>query len=84
MLEKKVLKLMEVDVDPPVAKLLAGKVIASHKNPVSVGEAFKEVYRLYISEVPDMQETEESREDLRESDGYEDIKRKGLVDETEW
>ena len=31
-----------------------------------------------------MQEIEESREDLRESDGYEDIKRKGLVDETEW
>ena len=78
-LEQTVVKLLEVDVDPPVAKRLAGKVIASHKNPVSVGEAFKEAYRLYISEVPDMQETEESREDLRESDGYEDIKRKGLI-----
>lgn len=83
-LEQTVVKLLEVDVDPPVAKRLAGKVIASHKNPVSVSEAFKEAYRLYISEVPDMLETGEAREDLRNSDGYEDIKRKGLVDETEW
>lgn len=71
-------------MDPLVAKRLAGKVIASHKNPVSVSEAFKEAYRLYISEVPDTPETGESKEDLRKSDGYEDIKRKGLVDEMEW
>lgn len=83
-LEQTVVKLLEVDVDPPVAKRLAGKVIASHKNPVSVSEAFKEAYRLYISEVPDMPETGEAREDLRKSDGYEDMKRKGLIDETEW
>lgn len=83
-LEQTVVKLLEVDVEPPVAKRLAGKVIASHKNPVSVGEAFKEAYRLYISEVPDMPEAEKSGEDLRESDGYECIKRKGLVDEMEW
>lgn len=31
-----------------------------------------------------MPETGEVREDLRKSDGYEDIKRKGLADETEW
>ena len=83
-LEQTVVKLLEVDVDPPVVKRLAGKVIASHKNPVSVGEAFKEAYRLYISEVPEVPGAGEAREDLRESDGYEDIKRKGLVDETEW
>ena len=59
-------------------------MIASHKNPVSVGEAFKEAYRLYISEASDMPETENSGEDLRESDSYEGIKKKGLVDETEW
>ncbi len=83
-LEQTVVKLLEVDVEPPVAKRLAGKVIASHKNPVSVGEAFKEAYRLYISEASDMPETENSGEDLRESDSYEGIKKKGLVDETEW
>ena len=83
-LEQTVVKLLEVDVEPPVAKRLAGKVIASHKNPVSVGEAFKEAYRLYISEMPDKTETEASEEDLRKSGGYEDMKKKGLVDETEW
>ena len=83
-LEQTVVKLLEVDVEPPVAKRLAGKVIASHKNPVSVGEAFKEAYRLYISEAPDKPETEASEDDLRKSDSYEDMKKKGLVDETEW
>lgn len=83
-LEQTVVKLLEVDVEPPVAKRLAGRVLASHKNPVSVGEAFKEAYCLYISEVPDKTKTEASEEDLRKSGGYDDMKKKGLVDETEW
>lgn len=83
-LEQTVVKLLEMDVEPLMAKRLAGKVMASHKNPVSVGVAFKEAYRLYISEVPDKPETEESEDDLRKSGGYEDMKRKGLVEETEW
>ena len=83
-LEQTVVKLLEVDVEPPVAKRLAGKVIASHKNPVSVGEAFKEAYRLYISEEPNEPEKETPEDDLRKSGGYEDMKKKGLVDETEW
>lgn len=82
--EQTVVKLLEVDVEPSVAKHLAGRVLASHKNPVSVGEAFKEAYRLYISEVPDKTKTEASEEDLRKSDGYDDMKKKGFVDETEW
>lgn len=83
-LEQTVVKLLEVDVEPPIAKRLAGKVIASHKNPISVSEAFKEAYRLYISEVPDGPEMEASGDDLRKSSGYEDMKKKGSVDETEW
>ena len=73
-----------MDVEPLVARCLAGKVIASHKNSVSVGEAFKEAYRLYISEAPDEVEKETPEDDLRKSDSYEDMKKKGLVDETEW
>ena len=73
-LEQTVVKLLEVDVEPPVARRLAGKVIASHKNPVSVGEAFKEAYRLYISEMPDRSETEASEDDLRTGNSYEDMK----------
>jgi hypothetical protein len=34
--------------------------------------------------VPDKTESEASEEDLRKSGGYEDMKKKGLVDETEW
>lgn len=83
-LEQTVVKLLEMDVEPPVAKRIAGKVIASHKNPVSVGEAFKEAYRLYISEAPDEPEKETPEDDLRKSGGYEDMKKKGLIDETEW
>lgn len=83
-LEQTVVKLLEVDVEPPVARRLAGKVIASHKNPVSVGEAFKEAYRLYISEMPDRSETEASEDDLRTGNSYEDMKKKGLIDGTEW
>lgn len=83
-LEQTVVKLLEVDVEPPMAKRLAGKVIASHKNPVSVGEAFKEAYRLYILEAPDDAKKETPEDDLRKSGCYEDMKKKGLVDETEW
>lgn len=83
-LEQTVVKLLEVDMEPPTAKRLAGKVVASHKNPVSVGEVFKEAYRLYISEMPDIPESKVPEDDLRKSDGYDDMKRKGLVDETEW
>lgn len=83
-LEQTVVKLLEVDVEPLVARRLAGKVIAFHKNSVSVGEAFKEAYRLYISEAPDEVEKETPEDDLRKSDSYEDMKKKGLVDETEW
>ena len=64
--------------------VLPGKWSQSHKNPVIVGEAFKEAYRLYISEAPDKPETEVSEDDLRKRDSYEDMKKKGLVDETEW
>ncbi len=84
-LEQTVVKLMEVEVEPPTAKRLAGKVIASHKNPVSVGEAFKEAFRLYISEAPDnIHEAAAPEDDLRSNGGYDDMKKKGIIEETEW
>lgn len=84
-LEQTVVKLMEVDVEPPTARRLAGKVVASHKNPVSVGEAFKEAFRLYISEVPDnVPEAGAPEDDLRNNGSYDDMKKKGIIEETEW
>lgn len=83
-LEQTVVKLLEVDVEPSVAKRLAGKVAASHKNPVSVGEAFKEAYRLYISEESDRLEEPMPTDDLRKNGGYEDMKKSGFIDGMEW
>jgi len=82
-LEQTAIKLMEVEVDPVTAKRLAGKVLATHKNPVSIGEAFKEAYRQYIEELPDTLEVGTS-EDIRNSSSYDGMKQKGLVEETEW
>ncbi|MCM1543279.1 MAG: ATP-binding protein [Blautia sp.] len=82
-LEQTAIKLMEVEVDPAAARRLAGKALASHKNPVSVGEAFKEAYRLYIAEdtaVP----AGEAAGDLRNNDGYGGFMQGGAVDGMEW
>ena len=77
------IKLMEVEVDPVTAKKLAGKIIASHKNPVSVSEAFKEAFRLYITEEA-AAPPEDVPDDLRDNSGYDEIRRSGAVDEMEW
>lgn len=82
-LEQVSIKLMEVGVDPAMAKRIAGKVIASHKNPVSVSEAFKEAFRLYIAEETAMP-AEAVPDDLRNNSGYDEIRQSGAVDEMEW
>lgn len=82
-LEQTSIKLMEVEVEPATAKRLAGKVLASHKNPVSVGEAFKEAYRLYIAEDTSGPE-EYVPGDIRKNNGYDEFKQSGAVDEMEW
>jgi len=82
-LEQTVIRLMEMEVEPATAKRLAGKVIAGHKNPVSVGTACKEAYRLYVMETPEPVPSEMD-DDVRTAAGYDTIRQKGLVDETEW
>ena len=83
LLEQTVIRLMEMEVEPATAKRLAGKVIAGHKNPVSVGTACKEAYRLYVMEAPEAVPSE-TEDDVRTAPGYDTIRQKGLVDETEW
>ena len=82
-LEQTVIRRMEMEVEPVTAKRLAGKVIAGHKNPVSVGTACKEAYRLYVMETPETAHSE-TEDDVRKAAGYGTIRQKGLVDETEW
>ena len=83
MLEKAVLKLLELGVEPPAAKRLAGKVAASHDNKLDVTTVVKEAYYLYVMDGKG--KTEDGDElDLRAQDGYEKLKEKGMVDGMEW
>ena len=82
-LERAVLKLLELGVEPGIAKRLAGKALALHKNPVEVALIVKEAYRFYITEAPDM-ETDTDEADLRNQKSYGEMERKGLIDEGKW
>lgn len=82
-MEQTVIRLMEMEVEPATARRLAGKVIAGHKNPVTVGAACKEAYRLYVME-ESVSESPEAEDDIRNGAGYDTIRQKGLVDEMEW
>ncbi|KAI4449916.1 Transposon Tn7 transposition protein TnsC [Eubacterium plexicaudatum ASF492] len=82
-LEKAVLKLLELGVEPPVAKRLAGKVAASHDNKLDVTTVVKEAYYLYVMDGKEKMEDRDEL-DLREQDGYEELKEKGMVDGMEW
>lgn len=85
-MEQTVIKLMEVDVAPGTARKLAGRVVASHKNPITVGQAFKEAYQMYLSDTQAKAVKEEKQvdKDIRKSDSYEGLKQSGLVDDLEW
>ena len=65
------------------AKRLAGKVAASHDNKLDITTVVKEAYYLYVMD--GKKETEDRDElDLREQEGYEELKKKGMVDGMEW
>ena len=82
-LEKSVLKRLELGVEPVTAKRLAGKVAASHNSVPDVAAVVKEAYYLYGM---DGKEEADDRDelDLREQSGYEGLKEKGMVDGMEW
>lgn len=81
--EQAVLKLLELGVEPPQAKRLAGKVLASHPSTTSLQEVVKEAYMLYVTKTePTDDETDEA--DLRKQESYDVMKQNGLVDEMEW
>ena len=70
-------------MEPPLAKRLAGKTLASHPSTTSLQEVVKEAYLLYVTQTkPTADETDEA--DLRKQESYDAMKQKGLVDEMEW
>lgn len=81
--EQAVLKLLELGVEPPLTKRLAGKVLASHPSTTSLQEVVKEAYLLYVTQTePTADETDEA--DLRKQECYDAMKQNELVDEMEW
>lgn len=82
-MEKAVLKLLELEVELPAAKRLAGKVAAPYDNKLDATAVVKEAYYLYVM---DGKEKTEDRDvlDLREQEGYEELKENGMVDGMEW
>ena len=83
--EQTIIRLMELGVKLSDAKRLAGRVIASHKNPIAVNVAVKEAYRLYIEDERESQSMETNEDSaLLDAEGYENVKQRGIIDESEW
>lgn len=82
--EQAVIKLLELDVEPATAKKLVGKVMAAHMELRKVGDIVKMAYLSYLS--PADQEISENSEDgdLRNADGYDEMKSVGAIKKMEW
>jgi hypothetical protein len=75
---------MELDVEPAAAKRLVGKVMAAHMELRKIGDIVKLAYQSYLSS--EMQASSENRDgcDLRNANGYEEMKSAGAVKNVEW
>jgi hypothetical protein len=84
--EQAMLKLMELDVEPIIAKRLVGKAMAAHIELRKVGEIVKIAYQSYLSGA--MQNTNENEilneVDLRNAADYDALKSAGVVSDAEW
>ena len=82
--EQAVLKLLELDVEPTIAKRLVGKVMAAHMDLRKIGDIVKIAYQAYLSSTE--QDVSENGEDgdLRNADGYDDLKSAGAVKDAGW
>ena len=83
--EQAVLKLLELGVEPGTAKRLSGRALAAKGNNPHVADVVREAYYLYIMEGKETEAAETADgDDLRKQGGYDAMKQKGLIDETEW
>jgi hypothetical protein len=75
-----VLKLLELDVEPALARRLVGKVMATNLNQRKVGDIVRLAYQSYLS--PKRHDFDSGIEngDLRNSESYDDMKAAGVVD----
>ena len=83
-MERAVLKLLELDVDPSLAKRLVGKTVAANTGLRKVGDIVKIAYQSYLSYEKMDDDVNVDVDDLRGSDGYDDIKFSGAVKNLKW
>jgi hypothetical protein len=81
LMEKAVLKLLELDVEPAQAKRLTGKVMAGNTNTKSLPGLVRKAFALYISETGNDGETPEDDvpDDIRNNNDYEAMKVAGII-----
>jgi hypothetical protein len=82
--EQAVLKLLELGVEPPAAKRLTGKVLATHQEFRKVTEIVKAAYTLYISCAEPEEGPNAQPDDLRTAAGYDALKDNDSISKCEW
>jgi hypothetical protein len=82
--EKSVLKLLELDVEPALAKRLVGKVIAEHMDIKKVADVVRFAYQSFLAVTEPNDEEICCDGDLRTADGYEDMNVANMIEEKEW
>ena len=85
--EQAVLKLLELDIEPTLAKRLVGKAMAEQKDANTLAGIVRKAFTLYIAEAEGTGlDSEDSIEpnDVRESSDYEEMKVSGLVGVSSW
>ena len=84
--EQAVLKLLELDVEPTIAKRLVGKALAANMELRKVGDIVKVAYQAYLSFGAQDVKEDESKDggDLRNANSYDEIKSAGVVKNVEW
>jgi len=82
--EKSVLKLLELDVEPMLAKRLVGKVMAEHMDIKKVADVVRLAYQSFLAIAEPVDEEVTNDGDLRTVDGYEDMDVANMIEEKVW
>ena len=85
--EKAVLKLLELGVEPVLAKRLVGKVMAERIDLRKVADVVRLAYQRFLSATDPIEPVDDGYPkdgDLRIAEGYADMTSAGIIEEKEW
>jgi len=82
--EKAVIQLLGLGVEPALAKRLVGKVMAENAELRKIADVVRLAYQHFITTVETADEDMRQDGDLRDAEGYVDIKAEGLIVAEEW